>query len=105
MKIYVGNLSLDTTKEDLNSLFEKHGQTGNIEIIEDEVTGISHRYGLIEMPDDQEAVSAISALNKRIFKGQKLYIHRARVSTKDRRDPSRGGGRRHTDRTGSKQKS
>ena len=97
MKIYVGNLSLDTTKEDLNSLFKKNGQTGNVEIIEDEVTGISHRYGLIEMSDDQDAVSAISALNKMKFKGQKLYIHRARVSTKNRRGPSRGGGRRQAD--------
>jgi RNA recognition motif-containing protein len=104
MKIYVGNLSLDTTKEDLYGLFEKYGQTGNIEIIEDEITGISHRYGLIEMPDDQESISAISALNKMKFKGQKLYIHSARVSTKDRRGSSRGGGRRQTDRTGSKQK-
>lgn len=105
MKIYVGNLSLNITKEDLSGLFEKHGQTGNIEIIEDEITGISHRYGLIEMPDDQEAVSAISALNKMNFKGQKLYIHRARVSTKDRRGGSRGGGRRQADRVESKQKS
>jgi RNA recognition motif-containing protein len=105
MKIYVGNLSLDTTKEDLNSLFEKHGQTDSIEIIEDEVTGISHRYGLIEMTDDQESISAISALNKMSFKGQKLYIHKARVAKQDRRTASRGGGRRQTDRSESKQKS
>lgn len=67
MKIYVGNLNFNTTKETLQSLFSQHGHVASVEIVIDRGKKRSRGFAFIEMPDQKEAEAAIAALN-----GQKV---------------------------------
>ena len=91
MNIYVGNLSWEVTHEDLQEAFQAHGQVANVNIITDKYTGKSRGFGFVEMPNDDEARAAISALNDQELKGRNLNVNEARPKTEGRRG---GGGRR-----------
>jgi RNA recognition motif-containing protein len=52
MNIYVGNLSRETTVDDLRHAFEPFGQVADARIITDRVTGISRGFGFVEMPNE-----------------------------------------------------
>ena len=92
MNIYVGNLSQETTEEDLRQAFEAFGQVTSAKIITDKYTGDSRGFGFVEMPNSREAQSAISGLDGKDLKGRTLKVNEARP----RRDDRRGGfgGRR-----------
>ena len=62
-RIYVGNLSFDTTDQTLTELFAQHGTISSVAVITDRFTGRSRGFGFVEMASDDEAQSAISALN------------------------------------------
>ena len=95
MNIYVGNLSWETTQEDLQEAFGAHGQVASVNIITDKYTGKSRGFGFVEMPNDDEARAAISALNDQELKGRNLNVNEARPRTEGRRGGGggRGGGR------------
>ena len=57
--IYVGNLSFDVTENDLQAVFEEHGQVSSVNIIKDRETGRSRGFAFVEMPDSQQARQAI----------------------------------------------
>ena len=86
-KLYVGNLSYDTTDSDLRGLFEEHGTVESAQVIMDREAGRSKGFGFVEMADDQEAQAAIDALNGQEVSGRPLTVNEA----KPRED--RGGGR------------
>jgi len=94
MNIYVGNLSWEVTQEDLKEAFEAHGQVANANLITDKYTGKSRGFGFVEMPVDDEARAAMSALNGTELKGRELNVNEAKPRN-DRGDRGgRGGGRR-----------
>lgn len=91
-KLYVGNLSYDTTDSDLRRLFEEFGSVESAQVIMDRDTGRSKGFGFVEMGRDQEAQAAINALNGREVDGRSLTVNEARPR-EDRGGRSGGGGR------------
>src|SRR5690242_12360899 len=87
-KLYVGNLSYNTTGSDLEQLFSQHGTVQSAEVIADRDTGRSKGFGFVQMGSDQEAQAAISALNGQEHDGRQLTVNEA----KPREDRPRGGG-------------
>ena len=87
MNIYVGNLSQETTEEDLRHAFEGFGQIASANIIKDKMSGRSRGFGFVEMPNKEEAQAAISGLNGKELKGRAIIVNEARP-----RPEGRGGG-------------
>lgn len=90
MKIYVGNMSFDTSENDLRKAFETHGQVDSVAIITDRDTGRPKGFGFVEMSSDSEARTAMENLNEKDFMGRMLKVNEARPRT----EGSRGGGMR-----------
>ncbi len=90
MKIYVGNLSYEVTKEDLQQAFASFGQVASVEVIQDKFSGRSKGFGFVDMPVKSEAQSAIAELNGRELQGRTLTVNEARPRSEERR----GSGRR-----------
>ncbi len=78
MNIYVGNVYLAVTEDDLRQAFEAFGQVTSAKIITDRDTGNSRGFGFVEMPNNQEARSALSGLNGKDLKGRALKVNEAR---------------------------
>jgi RNA recognition motif-containing protein len=89
MKIYVGNMSFDTSENDLRKAFEAHGTVDSVTIITDRETGRPKGFGFVEMSNDSEARTAMETLNEKDFMGRALKVNEARP----RIEGSRGGGR------------
>jgi len=78
MNIHVGNLSREATAEDLRHAFEGFGQVAGATIIRDKTSGQSRGFGFVEMPNKAEADAAISGLNSKELKGQRIFVNEAR---------------------------
>jgi RNA recognition motif-containing protein len=91
MNIYVGNLSFDTTEEDLRTAFSAHGEVASVQIIMDRDTGRSKGFAFIEMPEKEEALAAIKNLHETELGGRKLNVNEARP-----RENRPGGGARRS---------
>lgn len=89
-KLYVGNLSFNTSNQDLQDLFGKAGTVESVNIIEDRDTGRSRGFGFIEMSNTEEAQTAISQFNGQELDGRGLTVNEAKP-----REPrsNNGGGR------------
>ena len=74
-KIYVGNLSYDTTEDQLRQIFGEHGEVSSVNIITDRETGRPRGFGFVEM---EGADAAISALNETEVGGRTLTVNEAR---------------------------
>jgi RNA recognition motif-containing protein len=83
-KIYVGNLSYDTTEEKINNLFAQHGEVVSVKAISDKFTGKSKGFAFVEMSNDDEAKSAISALNGQELDGRSIKVNEALDKPRDR---------------------
>jgi cold-inducible RNA-binding protein len=88
MKLYVGNLSFETTENDLQDLFEQHGKVGEVSLMMDRMTGKSRGFAFVTMNDDTEAKATLSALNGKEVGGRALNVNEARP----REERPRGGG-------------
>jgi len=86
-KLYVGNLSYDVSSADLERMLAEHGTVISAEVISDRATGRSKGFGFVEMDNDDDAQSAISALNGKEQGGRTLTVNEARP-----REPRSGGG-------------
>jgi len=91
MNIYVGNLSFDTTEDQLQQAFASYGEVTSVNIIKDKYTGESRGFGFVEMADKEAATSAIAGVNGQDLNGRTLNVNEARPRA-DR--PNRGGGGR-----------
>ena len=89
-KLYVGNLSFQTTESDLETLFAEAGAIESVRIITDRDTGRSRGFGFVEM-SEEDAEKAISQFNGTELDGRALTINEARPQVK--RDGGGGGGR------------
>src|SRR5215212_7082417 len=87
-KLYVGNLSYNTTNAELEQLFGQHGTVQSAEVISDRDSGRSKGFGFVQMGSDAEAQAAIAALNGQEHDGRTLTVNEA----KPREDRPRGGG-------------
>lgn len=86
MKLYVGNLSFNTSNQDLNDLFGTVGTVVSSNIIEDRETGRSRGFGFVEMSSQAEGDEAIATLNGKEVDGRTLKVNEAKPQE------SRGGG-------------
>ena len=77
-KLYVGNLSYDVKKNDLEQMFAAHGTVTSAQVITDRETQRSKGFGFVEMGSDQEAQAAIAALNGKSIDGRALTVNEAR---------------------------
>ena len=93
MNIYVGNLSQEVNEDDLREAFEAHGQVSSVKVIKDRFTGEPRGFGFIEMPEQEEAKTAMESLNGNELKGKSIIVNEARSRT-DKRRGGGGGGRR-----------
>ena len=84
-KIYVGNLSWNTTNDDLSDMFAQYGEVLSVNIISDRETNRSKGFGFVEMADDDAAVAAISTFNGSELDGRNLRVNEA----EDRRGNTR----------------
>ncbi len=86
-KLYVGNLSYDVGSAELEELLSQHGTVVSAEVITDRMTGRSKGFGFVEMGSEEDAQSAIAALDGQQHGGRKLTVNEAKP-----RAPRTGGG-------------
>ena len=86
-KLYVGNLSFDTTTQDLEQMFGESGTVTSSNIIEDRETGRSRGFAFVEMSSKEEASAAIAALDGKEVGGRNLKVNEAKP-----RESNGGGG-------------
>jgi cold-inducible RNA-binding protein len=84
-RLYVGNLSYQTTEMDLRDLFGQHGTVAEAKLVMDRDTGRPRGFGFVEMSTESEATAAISALNGQDCQGRALTVNEAQ-------ERSSGGG-------------
>jgi RNA recognition motif-containing protein len=89
-KLFVGNLSFNTTENDLQDAFAAHGTVVEANLMMDRATGRPRGFGFVTMSSPEEAQSAISALNGADLDGRKLTVNEARP--KEERAGGGGGG-------------
>lgn len=94
MNIYVGNLSWSMTDEDLKNLFTPYGSVTSAKILTDKMSGRSKGFGFVDMPNDDEANAAISALNNSEIQGRKIVVNESKPKAEGDgyRKKSFGGG-------------
>jgi RNA recognition motif-containing protein len=80
-KIFIGNLSFDTTSQDLEGLFAKFGTCESATVITDRATGRSRGFGFVEMGSPGDAEKAIAELNGQQLQGRALNVSEAREKT------------------------
>ncbi|MBA2586127.1 MAG: RNA-binding protein [Chthoniobacterales bacterium] len=78
MKLYIGNLSFETTENDLQDLFEKHGKVTDLALMMDRTTGRSRGFAFVTMGNAEEGNAAIAALNGKEVQGRTLTVNEAR---------------------------
>jgi len=88
MKLYVGNLSFDTTENDLQDLFEQFGKVVEVSLATDRATARSRGFAFVTMGSPAEGQAACTALEGKDFQGRNLTVNEARP----REDRPRGGG-------------
>jgi cold-inducible RNA-binding protein len=93
MKLYVGNLSYSTTQEALETAFSDHGRVDEVAIVMDRETGRPRGFAFVTMNNDQEARSAIDAVNGKEIDGRTVTVNEARPKA-DRAGRGGGGGGR-----------
>ena len=86
-KLYVGNLSYSVSSADLERMLSEYGTVQSAEVINDRATGRSKGFGFVEMNSDDEAQSAINALNGTDQGGRSITVNEAKP-----REPRSGGG-------------
>ena len=87
VKLYVGNLSFNTTENDLSALFAQAGTVTSVSLIKDRETGSSKGFAFIEMGTQSEAEAAIKKFNGYSLGNRELKVNMARP----REESSRGG--------------
>ena len=90
MKLYVGNLSFQTSSGDLQELFAQAGTVESASVVEDRETGRSRGFGFVEMASKEEGEKAIEQFNGKELNGRNLNVNEARP----REDRGGGGGGR-----------
>jgi len=96
MKIYIGNMSFDTTEDTVRQAFETYGEITSVNLISDRDTGRPKGFGFVEMANDEQARAAIAGLNGTDMGGRTVNVNEARPR------PEGGGGGRGGSRGGNR---
>jgi cold-inducible RNA-binding protein len=89
-KVYVGNLSYNTTEDTLRTLFAEYGEIESVNVITDRSTGRPKGFAFVEMATDQGAQAAISALNGKLLDDREIKVDKAKPQAdRDRRGSDR----------------
>ncbi|PYJ85159.1 MAG: RNA-binding protein [Verrucomicrobia bacterium] len=91
-KLFVGNLSFNTTENDLQDLFAAHGTVISVDLIMDKFSGKSRGFAFVTMETKEGAQAAIQALNGKDLNGRDLTVNEARPREERPRSGGRGGG-------------
>jgi RNA recognition motif-containing protein len=94
MNIYIGNMSFDTTENDLRQAFEAFGEVSAVNIIADKFTGKPKGFAFVEMTTKDQAAAAIDGLNGQELNGRTLNVNEA----KPRPQSGNRGGRNNSSR-------
>jgi RNA recognition motif-containing protein len=89
-KVYIGNLSFDTTEDRLQELFQTHGEVTSVSLVTDRYTGRPRGFAFVEMATDEAAAAAIAALNGQEVDGRQLNVAEARPPRPRGGDRDRG---------------
>ena len=92
-KLYVGNLSYNTTETSLRAAFEQSGTVVAVDIIKDRDSGRMKGFGFVTMSTDEEAQTAIRNLNEKELDGRPIKVNVARPREESPRRPSYGNRR------------
>ena len=97
VSIYVGNLPFSTDPSDLQTLFGNYGEVISANVISDKETGRSRGFGFVEMANEADANTAISALDGSDYSGRnlKVNISQPKPQGQGRQGHGGGGGRRY----------
>ena len=79
MKLYVGNLSFDTSSLELETLFAETGTVESVSLIEDKETGRPRGFGFVQMSTNEEGAAAIHKFNGHELGGRSLKVNQAKV--------------------------
>jgi cold-inducible RNA-binding protein len=88
-KLYVGNLSYNTTQEQLQDIFGAHGPVNSVDLVMDKLSGRPRGFGFVTMETQEGATAAIAALNGKDVDGRALTVNEARP--REDRGPRSGG--------------
>jgi RNA recognition motif-containing protein len=101
-KLYVGNLSYETTEQELQALFGEAGTVETVRVMRDMATGRARGFAFVEMASDADAQTAITQFNEKEFAGRRLTVNEARPQ-----EPRSGGfgGGRNGERGGQRRRS
>src|SRR3954451_5373287 len=89
-KLYVGNLSFNTTENELQELFSQAGAVQEVTLMQDKFTGKSRGFAFVTMGSEQDAQNAIAKINGQSIEGRTLTVNEARP--REARPPGGGGG-------------
>ena len=92
MRIYVGNLSYDTTEDELRKDFAAFGEVASVSVVTDRYSGRSKGFAFVEMTNKAEADAAIAGLNGKAVKERTLVVNEARPRTEGGGGGGRSGG-------------
>jgi cold-inducible RNA-binding protein len=93
MKLYVGNLSYETTEDELAAEFGTFGKVDSVAIPSDKFSGRPRGFAFVEMPNKAEAEAAIAGLNGRSLKNRTIVVNESHPRTENRGGGGFGGGR------------
>ena len=82
--LFVGNLPWSVKDEDLQTKFSEFGEVSSARVITDKFTGRSRGFGFVDMPSDEEAQKAITAMNGFSMDGREITVNEARPKTENR---------------------
>ncbi len=91
-KLYVGNLSYNTTEDDLREAFAKIGEVQSATVIIDQTNGRSKGFGFVEMASDEDAAKAITSMNGSSLSDRSIIVNEARPKTERGGSGGYGGG-------------
>ena len=92
-RLYVGNLSFQSTGDGIKQYFAQAGQVSNVELISDKFTGRSRGFAFVEMSSDAEALKAIELFHGKDLDGRAITVNEARPRSEHPPTDRRGGGR------------
>ena len=92
-KLYVGNISYETTETDLETLFSQSGTVETVRVMRDMATGRARGFAFIEMASESDAQAAIDQLHEKPFAGRTLTVNEARPQEARPGGFGGGGGR------------
>ena len=78
MNIFVAKINYSTSTDTLQNEFEQYGEVSSVRIIKDRETGKSKGFGFVEMPNDDEALSAIEALDGKTIDDREIVVNKAK---------------------------